>query len=692
MRVLAVVPAYQAERTVGAVVQGLRVELGDEPVIVVDDGSTDQTSAEAERAGAVVVRHAENRGKGAALVTGFARALELGADAAVTVDADGQHPPEEAGRVARDDAPRQALVLGVRDLARAGAPQANRFSNAFSNRFLSWFGGRRLRDTQCGLRRYPLPEVSSLGARSPGYAFEAEVLLRAARRGWDIEELPVRVVYPPGRDRVSHFHAVYDPARIVGRVLETTLRVPRHPKRRAIVLALASALLLVVFAHFGIGIAARPVRPELHAAWPMPIATTGGFRAVGRSYVLERGALTEVGLWGSPVAIGTAHTRLLRDAMLENEGILMRRFERAVPSAFARLLLVDLAKLRYRTIDRGMSDERRHEIAAGALAFDPDPFTTVLPTYQRFLYLNALYDISLSFEHSPLVGCTTLAFHGAAEPSGGALLARTFDMELDPVFDRHKAVFLVHEDGKIPFASVAWPGLVGVVSGMNRAGLAVVVHGARAGETNGEGEPVVHALRRVLSEGRTVADAVRLLDARQPLVSHIVVAADATGAVVAIERVPGAKASVRELSARAAVTNHLEGAFHDDPKNLRVMRETTTLARRSRADELVQRSQTPVSATAALALLRDRLGTGEVKLPLGDRRAIDALIATHGVIFDTRTKTLWVSEAPHLLGRFVAFDLWRMLADDYVPSQAPLPALTADPLSREAEFSYSEAR
>jgi isopenicillin-N N-acyltransferase-like protein len=684
MPVLAIVPAYQAERTVAAVVRGLLRELGEGGVvIVVDDGSTDRTAEEARSAGAVVLEHGENRGKGAALRSGFERALELGADAAVTVDADGQHPPAEAARVAQHPAPRSALVLGVRDLARDGAPRANRFSNAFSNRFLSWFGGRPLADTQCGLRRYPLPEVSGLGARSPGYAFEAETVLRAARRGWEIVELPVRVIYPPPAERLSHFHVVRDPARIVYRVLESTLAVPRPGLGRRTLTALAVTVLALLLAHFAIGFAARPARVELSAAPGTPLVVAPGLRTLGRSYVLERDGLTEVGLYGDPVQIGTAHSRLLYAAMLENEGALLHRFDAVVPSAVARTLLVDLAELRYRDIDRGISADRRREIAAGALAFAPDPYASVLPTYQRFLYLNALYDMSLSFEHSPLVGCTTVAFHGTAKPDGGVLLARAFDMEVDPVFDRHKAVFLVHEDGKIPFASVAWPGLVGVVSGMNREGLAVVVHGARAGETTSIGEPVVHALRRVLSEGRTVEDAVRLLGEREPLVSHIVIAADAEGNVAAIERVPGAHPSVRPLPERAAVTNHLEGPFRDDPKNQRVLRESTTLARRARADELVARAPQPLDARAALAILRDHSAAGDAPLPLGDRRAIDAQIATHGVLFDTRTKTLWVSEAPHLSGKFVAFDLERMLADDYRPRRAPLPFLPAASLASE---------
>ena len=229
------IPAYQAQASVAAVVRGLQNQLAselgggaDSPIVVVDDGSTDGTTEAAAGAGARVVRHARNLGKGAALCTGFGALREAGADAAVCVDADGQHPPEEALRLARHGAPRAALVLGVRDLARDGAPKKNQFSNGFSNRFLSFALGRHLSDTQCGLRRYPLPETLALRGRATGYAFEAEVILRAARLGWEIVEVPVRVIYPPESERVTHFHSVRDPARIVYRVLVTLATAPRQ--------------------------------------------------------------------------------------------------------------------------------------------------------------------------------------------------------------------------------------------------------------------------------------------------------------------------------------------------------------------------------------------------------------------------------------------------------------------------------
>ncbi len=225
------IPAYDAARTVGAVVRGLHAgasaEHGPHAVLVVDDGSSDGTAEAAAAAGAEVLRHPTNRGKGAALATGLRRAAEIGARVAVTLDADGQHPAEEALRLLADAAPEQSLVIGVRDLAAAGAPRANRISNGISNFFLSLFVRQRLRDTQCGLRRYPVTATLALGVVDQGYAFESEVLLRARRAAMPIVERPIRVVYP-ALDGTTHFDAVRDPARIVRRVVATLLGPARR--------------------------------------------------------------------------------------------------------------------------------------------------------------------------------------------------------------------------------------------------------------------------------------------------------------------------------------------------------------------------------------------------------------------------------------------------------------------------------
>ncbi len=188
---------------------------------MVDDGSRDATVRLARAAGVRVVSHAKNLGKGAALNTGLHEARALGCDVALTVDADGQHPAISARRVLEGSADPRALVLGVRDLLRAGAPGKNRFSNGISNFFLSKFAGQKLGDTQCGLRRYPVEETLRLGPKAAGYAFEAEVILRFCADRLKVVEVPIEVVYPPEKERVTHFDSVRDPARIVGVVLRT---------------------------------------------------------------------------------------------------------------------------------------------------------------------------------------------------------------------------------------------------------------------------------------------------------------------------------------------------------------------------------------------------------------------------------------------------------------------------------------
>lgn len=219
-----VIPAYEAEGTVGAVVRDLRRAGADPrswPIVVVDDGSRDGTARAAHDAGARVHRLPHNQGKGAALRAGLQLAADAGAEAAVTLDADGQHYGAEAMRLALHSAPATTLVLGIRDMAAAGAPRANQRSNRISNFFLSLFSGAPLADSQCGLRRYPIPATLELGVRDDGFAFESEILLRARFARWALAEVPVDVHYPPESERTTHFHVVRDPARIVSRVVKT---------------------------------------------------------------------------------------------------------------------------------------------------------------------------------------------------------------------------------------------------------------------------------------------------------------------------------------------------------------------------------------------------------------------------------------------------------------------------------------
>jgi glycosyltransferase involved in cell wall biosynthesis len=203
------VPVYNHALTVGRVV----LEAGRRfPVIVVDDGSTDQTPAIlARQTGVTVVSLAENRGKAAALASGFAKAEELEFTHAITLDADGQHPTEALAEFAATcHKEPKAFVIGVRDLKAAGAPWARRFSNALSTFWFRFETGVHLADTQCGYRVYPLAAVKCLNVEADRYAFELEVMVKAAWAGVPLVAQPVRADYAAATSRLSHFHPFCD--------------------------------------------------------------------------------------------------------------------------------------------------------------------------------------------------------------------------------------------------------------------------------------------------------------------------------------------------------------------------------------------------------------------------------------------------------------------------------------------------
>lgn len=460
---------------------------------------------------------------------------------------------------------------------------------------------------------------------------------------------------------------------------------PRHRALKRFALAVTVVLMGSLGAHVLVRTGTRIIPPRVE----LPETTDGS------SWTRIVAGLREVSLRGTPEEIGAAEARLLRDRMIADEARLWGDYERYVPWWIVRTAIGDVSRLRYRHIDRGLPEARRRELAAQSLAFEPDPFISHMPTYQRMVFLHALYDIALSFEHSPLIGCSTFALERDATTDGHAIVARTFDMETDEVLDRDKAVFLVSEEGMIPFASVAWPGFVGVVTGMNVDGVFVVVHGGRAREPRAEGTPVAFSLREVLERARDTAEAVAILRVQDVMVSHIVFVADRNGQFAVVERAPGVPAYVRQTDRTTVVTNDFEGPLATDPKNLEVREKTTTLARAARIKERLSKLPPKTgSPRAALEILRDhRCCEKDCDCELGDRRAVDALIATHGVVADTTAAVLWVGVGPHLSGKFVRVDLRSLLASGQAASNDSEPeTMPQDPILVDGRYERAVRR
>ena len=218
----AVIPAYQDEKHIGDIVRRTRERL--EHVLVVDDGSSDQTAQRAREAGAEVIVHTQNRGKGEAIKTGLAHWLTAGSsssgglDREVTwvsfLDSDGQHLPEEIDRflAAAVSASQPTFLIGNRMNNLAGMPFIRRLVNRYMSKRISRLCGQEIPDTQCGFRmvdRQLVPELLSGGNR---FEYETEVLIIASRKGYRIESVPITTVYS---DQVSKIHPMRDALRFL---------------------------------------------------------------------------------------------------------------------------------------------------------------------------------------------------------------------------------------------------------------------------------------------------------------------------------------------------------------------------------------------------------------------------------------------------------------------------------------------
>ncbi len=206
-----IVPGYNEAGRIGPVVSELLA--AGHVVVVVDDGSSDATADDAEKAGAKVLRHASNKGKGAALQTGFVYAVDNGFEYVVTMDADGQHAPGDVAQFVKAYSnTRIAVLVGNRMDDPEGMPRIRRWTNRFMSWLLSRRMGQYVPDTQNGFRLYRCDVLEHVRSSTDGFAAESEVLLNLAGAGIQIGSVPIRVIYGgekskirPVRDTIRFF-------------------------------------------------------------------------------------------------------------------------------------------------------------------------------------------------------------------------------------------------------------------------------------------------------------------------------------------------------------------------------------------------------------------------------------------------------------------------------------------------------
>jgi hypothetical protein len=383
---------------------------------------------------------------------------------------------------------------------------------------------------------------------------------------------------------------------------------------------------------------------------------------LGKSWVGQREGLTVICLKGSPFEIGYANGVLMQDKMHTLENGFLEMIRGYVPQHWVMEILKNYVIYRNRHLSDYIPLDYRMEIYGTTLGC-PDIHPEEGNFYNRLLNYHAAHDVSYMMIDNPFIsaraGCTAFGAWGNATTNGDLITGRNFDWEAAEVFSRDRVVEMFEPDGKIPFISLSWAGMTGVVSGMNRAGVSVTVNGAPSKLPSTIATPVAIVAREIMENSHNLDEALKILRDAKVFVSTIwLVGSRTDGKFVVVEKTPDVT-NMREANGDTIVCpNHFETAgLKDDPRNTNYMAEATSVSREARLKELVRESDGKIDPALAVTFLRDRDLPGGIFAGNCNRGTLNAFIATHSVVMDLTSNIFFAASPPNQLGKFVAFDV-----------------------------------
>lgn len=400
---------------------------------------------------------------------------------------------------------------------------------------------------------------------------------------------------------------------------------------------------------------------------------------LGRNWLGRREGLPVLYLTGTPFEMGYANGVLTQKFIHRQEETVLELLHRVAPYAWTRFLVKFFVVYQNRDLPDHFAADLQMEVF-GISRGCPDSHPEAGPWFHRVLNYHAAQDISYMLMNSALIrpGCTAFGAWGKHTREGHLLAARNFDWEAAPVFDEDRIVMICEPSDGLAFISLAWAGMVGCVSGMNREGLCVTVNGAPSRLPRQAATPTCLVARDVLQHARNLEEAAAIIRRSRVFVSaQFLVGSRQDGRFVVIEKTPE-HTVVREAAGDSLIicANHyMTPALTNDAANQAFVRRDTSVPRYERMAELLARTTAgSLDPVQSAAILRDRRLAGDRFPGNGHRSTLNPLIATHAVILDLTAGMFWAGSPPHQLGRFVAFDL------NQVERDLPQSGIGADPL------------
>jgi hypothetical protein len=374
--------------------------------------------------------------------------------------------------------------------------------------------------------------------------------------------------------------------------------------------------------------------------------------------------LWELYIKGNPLQLGYNNGALTQSLMQKQEAIFFSKVEGFVPSKFRQRLLRGFLKWYNRKMYLNVREDYQAELY-GLSQYSSDQYDFIAPKYLRNLYLHGAHDIGHAMQDLAMVGCTSLAVWNENTEDGDLLVGRNFDFYVGDDFAQNKLVEFVEPENGIPYMSVSWPGMIGVVSGMNKEGITVTINAGKSKIPLTAKTPISLVTREILQYARNIDEAVAIAKKRNVFVSEsILVGSAADKNAVIIEVSPKNFGVYRvQNTSKVLCTNYFQSeAYKDDKRNQKHIQESHSEYRYEKLQELLQEEK-KLNPEKMASILRNRSGLKEEKIGYGNEKALNQLLAHHAVIFSPQKKLVWVSSNPYQLGEFVCYDLNKIFSE-----------------------------
>lgn len=375
------------------------------------------------------------------------------------------------------------------------------------------------------------------------------------------------------------------------------------------------------------------------------------------SLFLNKFGLWEVHLSGSPLDRGAKYGVMSKDLLEYQEDIFVEQIYRIVPSEGWVKFLHKLIIIFNRNMAAHIPSEYREEIYAMSL-FCSDKYNSFCSPYERQLNYHAAHDIGHAMQDYMLVGCSSFACWNDLSETGSLIVGRNFDFYMGDDFAENKMVCFVEPSDGYRFASISWPGMMGVLSGMNEKGLTVTINAARGAIPTSSAMPISLLVRQILQYAANIEEAYAIAAEFQTFVSESILIGSATGnCAVVIEKTPTRIAIFKPELSKLLCANHYQSAeFKNDKYNIENISNSDSGYRQRRLDELTD-SLAPINPQKAADILRNRYGLNNRDIGLTNEKAINQFIAHHSVVFSPEDLCFWVSTSPWQSGEYICYDL-----------------------------------